>query len=261
MTIRPDTKISALIKANTGAIEAIASINPHFNKLRNPLLRKILASRVTISEAARIGKCSLENFAEVLRPLGFELVYNGQTAALPHNQWNKSLPYHAVLDVRKDLENGKDPFNLIMEKLHSMKEGETLLLVNSFVPVPLIKILERKKHEIAVQHIADDVVHTFITIPENTSPGVTFNEGINFDEVAGQYKGNLITTDVRNMPMPQPMIHILEQLQTLPAGKALFVHHKKIPKFLLPELTDKGYQYAFKEGTDEVLMLIFKDSK
>ena len=73
ITIKPETKISTIIKANADAIEAIASINPHFNKLRNPILRKILASRVTVSEAAKIGKCSMECFAEKLRPLGFDL--------------------------------------------------------------------------------------------------------------------------------------------------------------------------------------------
>ncbi|MDX5436888.1 MAG: DUF1858 domain-containing protein, partial [Pontibacter sp.] len=55
MEIAANTKISAILKANPDAIEAIAAINRHFEKLRNPLLRKILASRVTIADAARIG--------------------------------------------------------------------------------------------------------------------------------------------------------------------------------------------------------------
>ncbi|WP_460879947.1 hypothetical protein [Pontibacter rugosus] len=36
MEIAANTKIAALIKENEKAIEAIASINKHFEKLRNP---------------------------------------------------------------------------------------------------------------------------------------------------------------------------------------------------------------------------------
>ena len=42
MQIAANTKISVLIKENPAAIDAIATINKHFEKLRNPVLRKIL---------------------------------------------------------------------------------------------------------------------------------------------------------------------------------------------------------------------------
>lgn len=56
MKINRQTKISAIIRHNSAAIEAI---NPHFNKLRNPILRKVLAPRVTVEDAALIGGCKL----------------------------------------------------------------------------------------------------------------------------------------------------------------------------------------------------------
>ncbi len=43
MKINSQTKISALIKDNPNTIEAIVSVNPYFSKLKNPLLRGILA--------------------------------------------------------------------------------------------------------------------------------------------------------------------------------------------------------------------------
>ncbi|MBW7914956.1 MAG: hypothetical protein H3C54_14915, partial [Taibaiella sp.] len=52
---------------------------------------------------------------------------------------------------------------------------------------------------------------------------------------------------------------ILEQLETLPDNKALFVYHKKVPMFLLPELKQRGYRYAIKEDTGAILMLIYKN--
>jgi hypothetical protein len=54
MKINSQTKISVLVKDNPNTIEAIVSVNPHFSKLRNQLLRGILASRTNIGDAARL---------------------------------------------------------------------------------------------------------------------------------------------------------------------------------------------------------------
>jgi hypothetical protein len=60
--------------------------------------------------------------------------------------------------------------------------------------------------------------------------------------------------------MPLPMHTILEALETLPLGKALFVYHKRIPVFLLPELEQQGFNYRIQEISDaEVHLLIYKD--
>ena len=81
MQISEKTKISALIKANPAAVEAIASISSHFEKLRNPLLRKILAPRVTIADAARMGNTSTQVFFDKLLPLGFVVTETAGPAA------------------------------------------------------------------------------------------------------------------------------------------------------------------------------------
>ncbi len=45
--------------------------------------------------------------------------------------------------------------------------------------------------------------------------------------------------------MPLPMHTILEALKTLPNDKALFVYHKRIPVFLLPELEEQAVQLPY----------------
>jgi len=66
--------------------------------------------------------------------------------------------------------------------------------------------------------------------------------------------------DVRQLEMPLPMHTILEALGTLPAEKALFVYHKRIPVFLLPELEERNLSYRIKEISEtEVHLLIYKD--
>ena len=66
MKISSNTKISDVFRENKDAIDIIASINDHFKKFKNPVLRKVLASRVTIKEAANIGNISPN---EILRKL------------------------------------------------------------------------------------------------------------------------------------------------------------------------------------------------
>jgi len=53
---------------------------------------------------------------------------------------------------------------------------------------------------------------------------------------------------------------ILAALEKLPEDKALFVYHKRIPVFLLPELRERKFDYRIKEtAPNEVHLLIFKD--
>lgn len=51
--------------------------------------------------------------------------------------------------------------------------------------------------------------------------------------------------------MPEPMLKILEELEKLPQEQALYVKHKKLPVYLLPELRDKGFSYQTRAVSDE----------
>src|SRR5690606_21756579 len=123
--------------------------NPHFRKLKNPVLRKLLAARVTIADAARIGKCEIDTFIERLKPLGFVVE---DTMAEKREAHTNIITRHydARLDVRADIEEGKDPFKKIMKAVKELKKSDTLLLSNSFEPVPLIKILKDQGYTIDV---------------------------------------------------------------------------------------------------------------
>ena len=141
--------ISALIKENPDVIEAIVSINKHFEKLRNPILRKILASRVTIADAAKIGGTTIQIIFEKLAPLGF-FCEEGNSKNIENvnfvPEFFKTLTkkYLEELDVRKDLDSGKDPFNKIMDVLAQLPDKYTLKIINTFEPIPLIHLLQKK---------------------------------------------------------------------------------------------------------------------
>src|SRR5690606_8082030 len=105
MEVTANTRISDLIKANKESIEAIAALAKPLEKLKNPILRKIMASRVTIGEAAKMGGCTVQDFQRVLTPLGFtfppdDLV--SQSANDEQPDWLKQLPKSqlVIFDVR-----------------------------------------------------------------------------------------------------------------------------------------------------------------
>lgn len=267
MKINKSTKISAIIAHNKSAIDEIAAINPHFKKLQNPILRKILASRVTIEDAAKIGKCTVEDFYTVLSKIGFEIEeinqasINTQTSDkqdIKQALANKKL---VALDVRQELENGIDPFNLIMQHIGKLQSDEVLQIINTFEPTPLIAILRKKGFIAVVETINENLIHTYFYKTDTTSKveTVDIQQASDFDDVLQKYQQKLTTIDVRDLEMPLPMHTILSALDHLASDSALFVYHKRIPVFLLPELADRKFDYRVKEiSANEVHLLIFK---
>ena len=78
MYINENTKISVLINYNPKSVDAIVSISNNFDKLKIPILRKVLASRVSIKQAAKIGGSSVDEFYNKLIPLGFKIKEKGK---------------------------------------------------------------------------------------------------------------------------------------------------------------------------------------
>ncbi|HRF19059.1 MAG TPA: DUF1858 domain-containing protein, partial [Chitinophagaceae bacterium] len=66
MIINANTKIATVLKAHPGALEAIISISPKFQKLRNPILRKLMAGRTSLAMASKVGGCTINEFFEKL---------------------------------------------------------------------------------------------------------------------------------------------------------------------------------------------------
>lgn len=257
-----------LLKGHPDALDAIVSITPKFNKLRNPLLRKLMAGRTSIAMASKISGCSVQDFFDKLAPLGFE----GDTSVAADQDKPHSVPAYlhtvnpqnvVILDVRPTIEEGKDPLREITQAVKNIPEKGALKVINSFEPTPLIALLEKQGYNSFVDTVEDDVIETWFyktgdkKVSAEIVPEVK-EEG--WDEMIKTYDGKMREIDVRPLPMPQPLHTILENLDTLPAENALFVNHKRIPVFLLPELRDRGFDYRIKELSEgEVRLLIFKE--
>ncbi len=270
MIIGAKTRISKLIKYNEQAIDVIASINPHFRKLKNPVLRKLLAPRVSVADAAKIGGVTVNEFLQKLKENGFEVDFIEQDKdhETESDHIKSKVKHHSMersniieLDVRPILKGGVDPFETIMSKLKEMKDDQTLLVINTFEPVPLLNLIKNKGYEYEVERPDPGVVHAYLKKSisnENkdikTEPSSDSKQ--TYKQIEERFAGLMKEVDVRDLEMPLPMVTILEELENLTDSMALFVHHKKLPQYLLPELAERGYSYVHKDVDENNLKLI-----
>lgn len=265
--INRNTTIAELLKQHPDALEVIISIAPKFSKLRNPILRKLMAPRTTIAMASKVGGVKVQDFFGKLQPLGFEAEGNAFAD-------DDAAPYHRPdfmnhlspdmiheLDVRPEIARGSDPLSLIMQHIKIMPEGKVLRLINSFEPAPLVALLGKQGFQSFVETVDDNTVITWFYHPgKATLPDLKPGNGTEgYEEMLKAFEGRVTSLDVRAMEMPMPMMTILEALNGLPHDYALFVHHKRVPVFLIPELSDRGFDYRIREISDtEVHMIIFR---
>ncbi len=266
MKISSQTKISKIIKHNIEAIEVIASINSNFKKLRNPILRTVLAPRVTISDASRIGKCDIRLIFEGLQKIGFELETTTPTSIDTSCEKNKPTSQNQFLnnrelvkfDIRPVLEKNEDPFNSIMLIVNKLNNSNALEITSPFEPIPLIRIVEKKGFETLTIEI--DKLYKLYIKKDTQTPSRTQNEDTfsssGIQPILSKFKGKIKEIDVRNLEMPLPFVTILDELRTLNEEHALFVHHKRVPQFLLPEIGEMGFTYHVFEIDHENVELV-----
>ncbi len=268
--ITSKTTIKELLEEDKDTvINALIKLNSNFSKLRNPVLRNLMAKRVTIADACKMAECTLSDFMLKMHDIGFNIGAEipekpEQPNATPEVKKSRNF---VELDVRPILAEDRDPLKTILAAINNLQGDEGLKLINSFEPIPLIHLLAEK-----------GFTH-FVVKPDNSTVITYFNRiipgpQISIDSLDREYATSLESfdttlrqfgpdrvryIDVRGLEMPGPMLTILENLKSLKDDVALFVYHKKRPAFLLPELESMGYKYLFKDTPAAgVNMLIFK---
>lgn len=274
MIITKNTRILSIIKENKRSVDAIAAVAKPLQKLRNPLLQKMLAGRTTLAQAAKIGGCSIDELAVALKPLGFDWVNENESdeqgafASTPEFISSLNKYPKTILDVREDLASGQDPLKKIMAAVKQLPEGNVLEVINTFEPTPLINLLSKKGYESYVETKSENEVHTFFKpgsgkegqsqAIENELPDLC-NE-TDFFEKLGYFGDKVVPVDVRELEMPMPMVTILESLSSLPEKHVLSVTHKRIPVFLFNELRERKADYlVYKAGETDVRLLIWRN--
>lgn len=271
--ISPKTRIKVLLDADQqGVMSSLIELNSGFSRLHNSMLRNLLAPRVSIADACRITGCGVEEFLASMTVLGFTideaLLSNDVTQDSPHQQIDFSRGTKVtVLDVRPYLEKKEDPLKVILTQVNRLGNGERIKIINTFEPVPLIDLLVDKGFLYHSDRIEEKLFATWFEKRDTTTTTVEipvsrqslYEEDL-FNRTRDRFAPEKIRyIDVRQLEMPQPMLLITENVETLADDELLYVYHKKVPVFLLPELEKRGMRFLFNHmGEGNVEMLIYK---
>jgi uncharacterized protein (DUF2249 family) len=248
--ITAETRMGTVLDTYPELVEVLASYHPHFAKLRNRLLRRVMAPRVTVADAARMAGVAPESLLAAMRRAVGEDAPAGEpgtgapapTVAAPMPPALRALDetHRVRLDVRADIARGEEPFARIMAAVKALPRGDALVLHVPFEPVPLYDVLGRRGlAHWTEQHAADDWTVWFWH-EEGAAPRAEAR-------AAAAAPAGALTLDVRDLEPPQPMVLVLERLDTLAHGETLEVLHDRRPLFLYPQLEARGFAHE----TDE----------
>ncbi len=254
--ISADVTVARLLEEHPEALEALVRAHPHFKHLRNRLLRKVMAPRVTVAQAARIAGIEPDALVAALRRAAGEpdAAVAGPAAMAPRargaSESSGFVPAEkppalaevppsrvVTLDVREDIARGLEPFARIMAAVKRFGEGEVLVLRAPFEPIPLYDVLGRRGFaHWTERHAAEDWSAWFY----RGAAGVV--------TPARRAEPRAVPTlDVRGLEPPQPMVRVLERLSALPPGGELIVLHDRRPLFLYPQLDERGFTHETEE--------------
>lgn len=246
--ITKDIKISKLLAEYPQTLEVLVNFSPHFTKLNNKILRKTLASRVNVEQAAGIAGVNLvlllnelnksinADNAETINEESTEVKMT-QTEK-PERLKNISEDKIQKMDVRSIIDSGKDPFLEIMTKVKSLKDDEVFHLINSFEPLPLYSVMQGKGFEHWTEKDGS-VVNVFFYKNEVNKSEVNVETKTSLASPA-DYE-NVIELDVRELAPPEPMMKILENISKVDEKTVMVVHHHREPMMLYPKLEERGY--------------------
>ena len=261
--ITADTNLGRLLDEHPELVDVLATYHEHFARLRNRVMRRVMAPRVTVAQAARVAGVPVADLlAAIHRAVGAEVApvaaahgtaARGETGAdMDTGADALTTRRPAVLDrltavevdVRDDIRRGAEPLARIVAAAKDLGPDEALAVRAPFEPVPLYDVLGQRGFGHWTERLADADWRVWfhrrdVVVQPAPRPAAA---------ATGAWTGDLETIDVRGLEPPLPMVRVLERLDRLPPGGALRVLHERRPMFLYPQLDDRGFVH----GTDEL---------
>jgi len=164
----------------------------------------------------------------------------------------------ATLDVREVLRQGGEPLPSILRFVETVPAGEAWRLIATFEPIPLLRLMETRGYS-----------HQATRLPGGDwevvfSPGAVREEKVPAAGSEGEPRAPAhppaTSLDNRGLLPPEPMVRVLEALNTLAADDVLEVLNDRVPVFLLPELAARGYAVTTEDlANGGVRLLIWRE--
>lgn len=256
--IRASDRLSAVLARDERLLEVLASAAPPFENLRDPGMRRNMAPRVTVEQAAQIAGLEADVLVDRLnRALADQPPAPSAPSAPVFTPTPvppallATPPEHFVdVDVREDLRAGREPFARIMGAARTLSPQNVLRVRAIFEPAPLYGVFAKKGlAHFTEQLAADDWRVWFFPSDAARAPAA---------ETAKSEEDDVIVLDVRDLEPPEPMIRTFEALATMPRGRTLMQLNVRVPQFLLPKLDEQGFVYEIREQSQDLVRLFIR---
>lgn len=142
LIITPHTKLSELLEAYPELENALIDLAPTFEKLKNPALRRTIASVTTLKQVASMSELPLEVIINKLRGIvGQDEMSDvqgasGNAADVP--DWFDASKVTKSFDARETISQGGHPLGDVMSDLMAWAPGNIFELITPFLPAPLL---------------------------------------------------------------------------------------------------------------------------
>lgn len=191
------------------------------------------------------------------------------------------------VDVREDLRSGREPFQRIMSARRDVPEGGALCLRAIFEPVPLYGVMANQGLTHYTEQLGPEDWRVWF-YPESAA-GAESEAGAPGESAEGAGDGqwteaggggggdrpdenlargggaggagDVVLLDVRGLEAPEPMVRTLTALESLPPGATLVQINVRVPRFLLPQLEERGFSYEVREQGPDLVRLFIRHAR
>ncbi|MBA3858499.1 MAG: hypothetical protein C0507_16450 [Cyanobacteria bacterium PR.3.49] len=172
------TRLSVALAAHPDILEYIISLNPHdFERLRNPLMQKVMPPRITLGRiAAMVGMTETELVSKIHEIAGIEddsSTDDLEHEELPHTpkdkpSWMVNCDIDAIkwVDVTPLDAHLGDPMPPINIAVNTSNPGDIIGIKHMWEPQPLFDIWHARGFEFWTEQINPDLWHVYVFHPK-----------------------------------------------------------------------------------------------
>lgn len=171
LNMNGNSKLSEALKYGPEMLEYIISLNPHdFERLRNPLMQKVMPVRISLRRIAKMVNIPEQDFVDKINDLaGIPREHVGDEPEPPvsHQQipdWMHKINEEEIVwvDLLADDELLKDPMPPINIAISKLPPGGTLAIKHKWEPQPLFDIWEMRGFQYWTRQMGHNEWHIFV---------------------------------------------------------------------------------------------------
>lgn len=165
LEISPSLTVHELLKTYPELEDVLIGIAPPFRKLRNPILRRTITKVATLKHISSVGGVSLNELISKLReavgqpPLTELFVGHDYFGKQP--DWFSSEKVVCTVNEAEIKDKDKMALSVLLKETKTIKSGEIIELVTTFLPAPGIDAMKNKGYQVWTVKEGDELIKSY----------------------------------------------------------------------------------------------------